>query len=75
ISTGFIGEDLLLDLDYREDSMADIDMNIIMDGSNNLVEIQGTGEKRSYSTEELNQMLTLSSKAITMLFDIQKEYE
>ncbi|HMB20659.1 MAG TPA: ribonuclease PH [Spirochaetota bacterium] len=75
ISTGFIGEDLLLDLDYREDSMADIDMNIIMDGSNNLVEVQGTGEKRSYTMDELNQMLKVSSKAISRLFDIQKEYE
>ncbi len=75
ISTGFIGEDLLLDLDYSEDSIADIDMNIIMDGNNNLVEIQGTGEKRSYTMDELNQMLKVSSNAISRLFEIQKEYE
>lgn len=75
ISTGFIGDQLLLDLDYDEDSKADIDMNIIMDGDFNLVELQGTGEKRSYSMDELNRMMDVARLAISSLFDIQKEYE
>ncbi len=75
ISTGFIGDQLLLDLDYNEDANADIDMNIIMDGDLNLVELQGTGEQRSYSIDELNRMIDVSRDAISSLFDIQKEYE
>ncbi|MCX8122919.1 MAG: ribonuclease PH [Spirochaetes bacterium] len=73
ISIGYIGNDLLLDLDYEEDSQCDVDMNLVMDSKNNIIEIQGTGEKRSFSNSELESMLRLAQDGIQKIFAIQND--
>jgi ribonuclease PH len=62
----------VLDLDYLEDSSCDTDMNVVMTGANNLVEIQGTAEGHAFSRQELGQMLDLAEKGIQELITIQK---
>ncbi|HPB84058.1 MAG TPA: ribonuclease PH [Spirochaetota bacterium] len=74
VSVGFVENELLLDLEYSEDSQADVDMNVVMDSNYNLVEIQGTGENTSFSFAQLDEMLSLAKKGIEQLFAIQKEY-
>lgn len=73
ISVGLLKHEVLLDLDFLEDSQADVDLNVVMDDSGNFIEIQGTGEKRAFSLEELNTMLQYGKKGITELFDEQNK--
>lgn len=74
ISVGMDKEEgLLLDLDYEEDSAAEVDMNIIMTGSGRFVELQGTGEEATFSREDLNGLLSLAEKGIQTLIQKQKE--
>ncbi len=61
----------LLDLDYSEDSSVDVDLNVVMDSSFRLLEIQGTAEKEPFSKQELNNMLELAERGITQLLDVQ----
>jgi ribonuclease PH len=65
ISVGIIKGSNCLDLCYEEDSNADVDMNIIMDDTGNLIEIQGTAERQNFSRTQLNQLLDLGQKGIT----------
>lgn len=74
ISTGIVDNELLLDLDYSEDSRAMVDMNIVMDGDFNLIEIQGTGEQAPFSVRRLNDMVELARTGIAGLFSIQNSY-
>lgn len=73
ISVGIYNGVPILDLDYKEDSNAEVDMNIVMTDLGEFIEVQGTGEKRAYSQEELNQMLDLGKHGIEQLFKLQKE--
>lgn len=63
----------LLDLAYEEDMDADVDMNVVMTGRKELVEIQGTAEKKVFSRDELDRMLGLAEKGMEYLFSVQKE--
>ena len=72
VSLGIIGDEILVDLDYNEDSNADTDMNIVMTGSDSLIEIQGTAEDKPFSQDQLNEMLQIASKSIKSLIEIQK---
>ncbi|MFC1670456.1 ribonuclease PH [Spirochaetota bacterium] len=74
ISAGYVDNELLLDLDYREDKRAEVDMNIVMDSTGKLVEIQGTGESSSFSFDQLNDMMDLAKKGINELIEIQNKY-
>jgi len=74
ISVGIVDGKTLLDLDFSEDSAAAVDLNVVMDGSLNLIEIQGTGEKSAFSRAELNAMVDLAAHGIGELLDIQKKY-
>ena len=74
ISVGIVDNSLLLDLDYSEDSRAMVDMNIVMDGDFNLVEIQGAGEQASFSVQKMNDMVELARTGIARLFEIQSRY-
>lgn len=67
ISVGVIGQDIVLDLDYRLDSAADVDMNVVMTGDGRFIEIQGTGEEATFDDEQLAQMLALGRKGIAEL--------
>lgn len=72
VSVGMVGGELLLDLDYSEDSQAEIDMNLVMMGSGEFVEIQGTGEQLSFSRQRLNEMLDLGEKGLSHILEVQK---
>ncbi len=73
ISVGIVEGTTLLDLDYIEDSSADVDMNVVMTGKGNLVEIQDTGEKSVFSRQDLDVLLGLAQKGIQELVDLQKD--
>ncbi len=72
ISVGIIGGDTLLDLDYSEDSNADVDMNVVMTGSGRFVEIQATAEQDPFSSEALANMIEATRPAIRQLVELQK---
>jgi len=72
-SVGIVNGDLLLDLDYSEDSGADIDMNVVMNDSGQIIEIQATAEKKPFSKKEFDKLLALADKGIVELIKIQKE--
>jgi ribonuclease PH len=73
VSVGIVGGEPVLDLDYREDSTAAVDMNVVMTGRGRFVEVQGTGEKTTFSDDELQALLTLARKGVARLTEIQKE--
>lgn len=64
--------DVVLDLDYEEDSNANVDMNVVMTGNGKFVEIQGTGEEATFSYDELQLMLEQAEIGIRQLFEEQK---
>ncbi len=72
-SVGRAGGELLLDLAFAEDSLAAVDMNVVMTGSGRLVEVQATGEEETFSREELDAMLNLAAGGIAVLVEKQKE--
>ncbi|MUK86945.1 ribonuclease PH [Ornithinibacillus sp. L9] len=63
----------ILDLNYEEDSKAAVDMNIVMTGAEEFVEIQGTGEEATFSFTQLQMMLNLANEGLKQIIDIQKE--
>ena len=72
VSVGMVGGELLLDLDYREDSSADVDMNLGADENGMIVEAQATAEGRPYSKEQLQAMTDAALKGIASLIAIQR---
>lgn len=72
-SVGMIEGETRLDLDYKEDSSAIVDMNVVMTGSGKFVELQGTGEEAPFSYEELQELLGFAKSGITDLINAQKE--
>ncbi len=73
-SVGIVEEHgAVLDLNYAEDSSALVDMNIIMTGEGEFVELQGTGEESTFSMDQLTELLKLGQDGIQELFEIQKE--
>ena len=72
-SMGRVGSRVILDLCYREDSAAEVDMNLVMTGRGNFVEIQGTGEEASFTRDETLQMMDLAATGIKQLVDLQRE--
>jgi ribonuclease PH len=73
ISVGIVNGQEMLDLCYEEDSNAEVDMNIIMSGSGEFIEIQGTGEKAPFSRKQINGMIDIAEQGIFRLFEVQKE--
>ena len=73
ISVGKIDGQLLLDLNYREDVDAEVDMNVVMTESGGFVEVQGTGEESTFERRELDRMLALAEKGIKQLLAIQRQ--
>ncbi|MEI5905609.1 ribonuclease PH [Bacillus spongiae] len=72
-SVGVVKEKgVILDLNYIEDSSALVDMNVIMTGSGEFVELQGTGEESTFSMKELQELLAAAEKGIVELFELQK---
>lgn len=75
VSVGIVNDRPLLDLCYGEDSAAQVDMNLVMNEAGEFIEIQGTGEGRSFSREELDSLLTLGEEGIRTLMEKQRETE
>ena len=72
ISVGIVDGDAVLDLDYNEDSAADVDMNVVMTGGGEFVELQGTGEEATFDRNQLEQMLELADSGIKNLLAAQR---
>lgn len=72
VSVGVVDGEVLLDLDYAEDSHCDTDMNIVMTEQGTLVEIQGTAEAEPFSRAQLNQMLDIAELGIAEIIRLQK---
>jgi len=73
ISVGLVGEQPLLDLNYEEDSRADVDMNFVITGSGKFVEVQGTAEEEPFSVEELDALRDLALLGCAQLTEMQQE--
>lgn len=72
VSCGIFNDVPVLDLDYPEDSAAQVDANFVMASGGKLIEIQGTGEQRAFSREEFNQLIDLAVKGTDELFAAQR---
>jgi ribonuclease PH len=73
ISCGIYKGTPVLDLDYAEDSNADADANFVLTGAGDIVEIQGTAEKKAFTEAEFNQLFQLARKGIGQLVELQRE--
>ena len=73
VSAGIVDDQLLLDLCYEEDSAAQVDLNCVMTGEGNLVELQGTGEGRPFTVDEQRALVDLCAKGIKELQAIQRQ--
>jgi ribonuclease PH len=73
VSVGIVGGESLLDLDYQEDSSADVDMNVVMRGDGMLIEVQATAERNAFSREQLDGLIDLAAAGIEQLGAIQRE--
>jgi len=73
VSVGIVNGQALLDLSYVEDVAASVDMNLVMNGEGQFIELQGTGEEASYSEEQLAAMLALGKSGISQLLRRQQE--
>lgn len=73
ISCGIVGGKSVLDLEYAEDSIADVDANFVLNSTQQIIEIQGTAEHRAFSEEQLTQMLHLAKIGISSLLEKQRE--
>jgi ribonuclease PH len=72
VSVGIIEGTPILDLAYAEDSVADVDMNIVCTGRGQFIEIQGTAEREPFSREQMDEMLLLAEKGVNELFGTQR---
>jgi ribonuclease PH len=73
VSVGVLGDQVCLDLDYSEDSTADVDMNVVMTGSGAFVEVQGTAEGTAFDQDTLDAMLASAAGGIEQLVAAQRE--
>lgn len=70
VSVGKVRNEILLDLEYEEDSRADVDMNIVMNNKGEFIEIQGTGEEATFTQKELLDFIKISENAFEILFNL-----
>jgi ribonuclease PH len=73
VSVGVVGGEPLLDLDYSEDSTAEVDMNVVMTGDGRLVEVQATAEQEPFSRERLDELLELAAAGIEQIAAAQED--
>jgi len=72
VSAGIVGDDLLLDLCYEEDSRAQVDMNVVMNAAGRIVEVQGTAEGQPFAREQMDGLLDLAGDGIRELLALQE---
>ena len=70
LSVGKVNNEILLDLEYSEDSSAEVDMNIVMNSKNEFIEIQGTGEESTFTYDELIKFIEVAKKGFEKLFEL-----
>lgn len=73
VSVGVVGDQALLDLCFEEDSNAVVDMNVVMSGSGEFIEIQATGEQSPFTRKQFDQMMALAENGIKSLINVQKD--
>ncbi|OPL09531.1 MAG: ribonuclease PH [delta proteobacterium ML8_F1] len=73
VSVGRVDGEICLDLEYSEDVIAQVDMNLVMTDQGEFIEIQGTGEDRPFSSQDLGEMLAYGQKGIDALIAVQKK--
>lgn len=73
ISVGIVDNQILLDLEYEEDSRAEVDMNYVMTGSGLFIEVQGTAERDPFTKEQLDLMIELAARGIQKIIEKQRE--
>ncbi len=73
VSVGVVSGEVLLDLDYSEDSVAEVDMNVVMNDGGDFIEVQGTGEGSTFSKVQLVEMIRLAERGIDDLLTLQKK--
>jgi ribonuclease PH len=73
VSVGIVGGEPLLDLDYVEDSAAEVDMNVVMTGDGRLIEVQATAERVPFSRAELDALVDLAAGGIREIGAVQRE--
>jgi len=73
VSVGIVDGSPLLDLDYREDVRAEVDMNVVMTGAGRFVEVQGSGEEATFDHEQLSAMISLAQQGISELDQVQRQ--
>ena len=73
VSLGIVGGELLLDLDYEEDSSAEVDLNVVMTGDARLVEVQATAERAPFDRAELDALLDLATAGIEEIAEAQRD--
>ena len=71
MSAGFVKGELILDLEYAEDSIADADVNVVANSDGELIEVQGTAEGRPFSRADFDRVLELSMRGIAQLVEAQ----
>ena len=72
VSLGIVDGEALLDLDYEEDFAADVDMNVVMTGRGNLVEVQATAERATFDRDGLNRLVDLAARGIATIGEAQQ---
>jgi ribonuclease PH len=73
ISCGILDNEVIIDLDYDEDSSADVDANLVFTNNFNLIEIQSSAEQKVFSSEELMKMISMAKDVSNQIFKIQKD--
>ncbi|REJ72889.1 MAG: ribonuclease PH [Planctomycetota bacterium] len=73
VSAGIYGGDVLLDLNYQEDSRAEVDLNVVMTGAGSYIEVQGTAERGTFEDAQLTAMLALAKSGVDRLTAAQRE--
>lgn len=73
VSVGKVDGNLLLDLNYHEDSCAEVDMNVVMTGSGTYIEVQGTAERAPFDRKEMDGLLSLAEGGIRALIEAQRQ--
>jgi ribonuclease PH len=73
VSVGLVGGEPLLDLDYPEDSRAEVDVNVVMSGDGRLIEVQASAEGERFSRDQLDGMLDLAGVGIEQIMDVQRD--
>lgn len=72
VSLGIVGGEVLLDLDYEEDSGAEVDLNVVMTGDGRLVEVQATAERAAFTREQLDELLAVGAAGIARIAEAQQ---